>query len=274
MEEDSTPVVGAEDDGLDLSGEDSQDTSTEDAADSGDDDSSSDDTTDDNAPSDADDKSGDDDTSKESKSSDKAPAFDKDLDTWMEERGYGKPENDRERRIAQDARNSQRDFSKRSEANAAAKKLADNITKTAKEEVGDDLDPLAKDVANLKQELMTERQNRHLTEFVVGQIERGDPITEAETDAMGKLLAETAEKQGKAGVDFLTGDMDAWLYLARRNLGSDKADPNAISEKAKQEERNRIAKEQKAAGPNRSAKTQTPVKQESELEQIWKDDSI
>jgi len=279
MEEDSTPEAqnidtGGSSDDFDLSAEDhSQDSSDDTSADSSDDDSSN--TNDDNAPSDSEDDSANDDKkSKTEDSADKAPTFDKDLDKWAEDRGYGPLENDKERRIAQDARNSQRDFSKRAEASAQAKKLADNINQTAKEEIEDDADPLAKDVAQLKADLMTERQNRQVSEFVFSMSEAGTPVTVEESDAMGELLAETLKTDGKAGVDFLIKNIPRWHKLAKLELGIGQPDTDEISTKARQEERERIKKETNAAGPNRSAKSNAPVKGKDELTKIWEDDSI
>lgn len=275
MDKVSTPEETDVDSGLDLSGEDSRDDSVDTSADTTDDDAS--DSTDDSGPSGTDDKSGDDDKSTTDKaSSDKTPAFDKDLDNWMEDRGYGKPENDKERRIAQDARNSQRDFSKRSEAAAAAKKIADNVTETAKVEVNndDDADPLAKEVASLRSELTSEKQNRQISEYVYAMSESGKPVTMAESDAMGELLAKTLKEDGKAGVDFLLKNIPRWHRLAAMDLGTDKVDTDAISEKARNEERARVEKITNAGAPNRAAKTNSPAKPEDELTKIWKDDTI
>lgn len=277
MEEDSTPVASTDDD-LDLSGEDSRDDADDTTADSGDDsgtdDSNDDDGSDDNAPSGADDKSGDDEKSTDKSTDKKPPAFDKDLDKWAEERGYGSLETDKERRLAQDARNSQRDFSKRSEANKAAQKLADNVADSAKPDAtDDDADPLAKDVARLSNELNEERQNRRLTEFFVARSDSGNPVTQEEADVMGDYLKKVAETDGKAGVNFLIKDISRWHSLTQAEMGDDKSvNADEIAEKARKEERERIAKNSNAAGPTRSAKVTTPKKEVDALEKLWKDD--
>lgn len=277
MDKVSTPEEPDVDDGLDLSGEDSRDDAVDTSADTTDDDANSNEGDDDNGPSGTDDESGDDDKSTTDKaSSDKTPAFDKDLDKWMEDRGYDKPENDKERRLAQDTRNSQRDFSKRSEAAASAKKIADNVTDTAKEEVDndDDADPMAKRLATVEASLTTERQNRQISEFVYAMSEAGKPVTMAESDAMGELLAKTLKEDGKAGVDFLLKNIPRWHKLAAMDIGTDSVDTDAVSDKARKEERARIQKETNAGGPHKSAKNNAPVKGKDELTKIWEDDSI
>jgi hypothetical protein len=274
--DDAAIDAGGTGDDFDISAEDhSQDIVDDESADTSDvEDEISED---DNAPSDSDEDSADDKTNtEESDEVDKTPTFDKDLDKWAEDRGYGTLETDKERRMAQDARNSQRSFSKRSEAAAQAKKLADNIGETAKDEIADDADPLAKEVAELKQGLTTERQNRQISEYVLAMSTTKTPVTEEVSDAMGELLAQTAKTDGQAGVNFLIGNIGRWhkLAISELGVGDDSTDIDAVSDKVRKEERARIEKKQSAAGPTRSAKTNIPAKQISELEKIWNDDDI
>lgn len=277
MEEDSTPDNAAVDDGLDLSGEDSRDDTVDTSADSGDDASSSDAGDDDNAPSGADDKSGDDEKSTTDESDAKsAPALDKDIAEWAEKRGYGTDLNDRELKIAQDARNSQRSFSsRRSDAAEQAKKLADNVAEVAKDAAkDDDADPLAQRLSQVEARLMTSEQNRQLSDYVYGMSEAGTPVTMAESDAMGELLTQTAKEDGKAGADFLLKHISYWHQLAKNGLGTDRVDTDSVAEKVRQEERARLEKANKAAGPNRSAKQVVPAKAKDEIKDIWEDDNI
>lgn len=272
MEEDSTPGA-ADNDDLDLSGEDSRTDIDDTSADSGDDDSD----VDDNAPSDAEDEdSGDDDKSTTGDDDDagKAPVFDKDLDAWAEKRGYGPLENDRERRIAQDARNSQSDFTKRREAAAKLSKAAEE-TSVDKSKGDDDADPLAKEVGELRTELRTERQNRQLSEFLISASDAGTPVSTEEVEAMGEYLKKTHETDGETGVNFLLKDISRWHRLAALDMpAQNDGDTNAAADKARQEERARLAKKTAAAGPNRSAKATTTAKAKDEVKSIWEDDSI
>lgn len=273
MEEDSTPEAAA-DDGLDLSGEDSQDADVDTSADSGDDDDTSDSDTDDNAPSDADDESGDDDKSTTDKKTAKAPAFDKDIDAWAEKRGYGTDLTDRERRIAQDARNSQREVTKSAEAKKAADKISEAADKANPPAKDDKADPQTKRLDALERTLMTERDNRRISDYVTAMATTDTPVTEADVDAISNLLEKTLKTDGKAGVDFLLKDISRLHKLAQLDLGTDKVDTEAVSEKAKKEERARIEKKTKAAGPSRSAKNTVTSKTKDEVADIWADDSI
>lgn len=272
MGEVSTPDADDNDD-LDLSGEDSRNDIDDTSADTGDvEDQGSED---DNAPSDAEADSSDDDKSTtENDDAEKAPVFDKDLDAWAEKRGYGKLDTDKERRIAQDARNSQADFTRRREAAAKLSKAAADST-ADKSKDDDDADPLAKEVGELRTELRTERQNRQLSEFLISSSDAGTPVSTEEVEAMGEYLKKTHDTDGETGVNFLLKDINRWHKLA--SLDMDKGtegDSSEISDKVRAEERARLAKKTAAAGPSRSAKTTQPAKAANEVEAIWKDDNI
>ncbi len=214
---------------------------------------------------------GDDLTSKKdsAKADDKAPAFDADLDDWAEKTGHDKPETDRERKLLQDLRNSRRDYTADRQAKKAAADLQKTVAKATPKQDDDDavVDPLEKDVKALRAELNQERTTRIQSEYFT---ENG--VTADEVTVMGEILKEKADR----------GDMRAFEYLSdARNLGDlhdlvkirmSKAETTDVVEKAKLEERERLAKISKSGATTRSAKANTPAPKKDELTALWESD--
>ncbi len=201
-----------------------------------------------------------------------SPAFDADLDEWAEKTGRGKPETDRERKLMQDIRNGQRDYSRA----RAPKKTADDIAKVidgAKPKSRDPdpaADPLEVKYNQLESDLRMERDTRLRAEYVTE-----NNVTTEEAEVMGQILKEKADR----------GDMRTFEALAdARNMGDlhdlakmrmakgAPADSADVVAKAKQEERDRLAKISKAGGPSRSAKSTTPAAKKDELTALWESD--
>lgn len=247
---------------------------------SDDDDTSSTDDTDDNAPSDAvDDSTSDDKKSEEDKKTEEdAPAFDKDLDDWALKAGHGKLETDKERKLAQVARDSQRAFSR---GKAAESKTADAIKTTSKTENQDD-DTRTDDqkrLDNIEANQESETYQRRNTEYFLAMSEAGTPVTEEEGEMMAKILTEAKEQGDDAMVKSLLNNSKRWHQLAKVEISENSGDSDSSKtdediEKARLEERKRLEKRGQASSPSQSAKTNTPAKQKDEVKAIWDDDSI
>lgn len=253
----------------DTAGNDSKD-STDDkrTADSSDDSTSDDAATD--TKDDADDSA--DDSGK--KTAEKTPALDEDLEAWAKKKGYDKPDNDRERKLLQDLRNGERDFTRERQAKKTATDL-DSAIKDATPEAAkadDDGDPLEKDVAALKLELATERATRIRSEYFSANNPSDEEVT-----AMSEILKEKVDKAPtptakRATVEYWTDpeNIADWHDLAKIRVAKG-ADTSEVAEKAKREERERLAKETNSGGPTRSAKSTTTAPKKNELEELWKD---
>ena len=271
MEEDSTTdATGVDSDDFDLSAEDNiTSTSTADSSDT------STDVDDDNAPSDADDTSDDDESTDKSEAKD-APVLDKDLDDWAEKAGLGKPETERERRAVQIARDNQREFSRRQAAVKSAKQLETVVDETSKVGESDENDdPIMAKMNAIERQLAITDNNLRVSNFYNAMSEAGTPVSNEEAEVMGNLLKQTAETDGKAGVDFLLKDMSRWHKLAKLEMSNDNSDEvSEATEKARLEERQKLARKTQAKGPSTSAKNNAPAKQKDELSKIWEDDNI
>lgn len=219
----------------------------------------------------------------EGKADDKTPAkFDDDLDEWSEKRGYGKPETDRERKLAQDIRNNQRDFHKTSEG----KKTALEISKTigdldpAKTAVkgdggeGDDGDPVEKDVAAIKQELRDTKASQMRSEYFIQ-----NEVTPEEQVTMSEILKERVDRaktpEGKLrAFEYLTDPENTadWHALAKSRLATTTS-PGEIEDKARADERERLAKITASDGPDKNASTTSTKEDNSRHSQLmdrWK----
>src|ERR1035437_6992071 len=90
----------------------------------------------------------------------KESKFDKDLDEWAVKKGHEAPENDRERKLLQNLRDSDREFTKEREAKKGQKAI-ENALKTEKDELPvveeEIFDPLEKEVRELKRANANER---------------------------------------------------------------------------------------------------------------------
>lgn len=206
------------------------------------------------------------------KSDEKTPAFDADLDEWAEKTGHDKPENDRERKLLQDLRDSKRDFTR--ERQSKKNDGLDAAIKDAKPKDGkteDDADPLAKSFSNLEAKFETERAMRLRSEYY-----RTNDVTSEEDAAMIEIIKETGEKGNQARFAFLSNpdNMSDLHILAKNRIAAnstaDKTDETVT--KARQEERERIAKESKSGGPSRSAKGNTPPPKKDPLQELWESD--
>jgi hypothetical protein len=202
---------------------------------------------------------------------DKAPAkYDDDLDDWAEKRGYGKPETERERRLAQDARNNQRDYHKATDARKSADALSQTIanadpTKGTQGEPDPDDDPLEREIAGIKGDLLIERQNNQRLSFI-----QKNNVTPDEEAAMSAFLAEKVDKAPQAKKEQVfrywsdPDNMDELRAIAKSRISST-TDSGEIVDQAKREERERLAKITASNGPDRSASaTQTSSKTEDE----------
>lgn len=217
----------------------------------------------------ADDLTSNDDSADKKADETKTPAFDDDLDEWAEKTGHEKPDNDRERKLLQDLRDSRREFTRERQP----KKVADDLSKVIKaatpKDSADDtiVDPLEKDVKQLKSELAQERTTRMQESYF-----RENSVTNEEVEAMGEILKEKADH----------GDMKAFEYLSdARNLGDlhdlvkirmSKQDTTEVVEKAKQEERERLAKLSKSGATSKSAKATVAGGKKDELTELWESD--
>lgn len=207
---------------------------------------------------------------------DDAPAskFDDDLDEWIEKRGLAKPENDEQKQSYQDLRNGQREYTKSQQA-----KQKDNDVKSLSDKVNelnptddneeDDLDPLEKDVQEMKAQLREERVTRLQTEYFVE-----NNVTTEESEAMGAVLKELVAKEDtpqekKAALDYWTNPkrLSQWHQLAKARIG-EASDTDAIVDEATRKERERIAKESNANSPGRGAKTTTQGTKTPEQERL------
>jgi hypothetical protein len=254
---------GGNDDDFDLKSQDdpSQDDSIKDAAEKQDDDTKGDD----DQPSKSDDDKSEDDKKSDDDADDKdAPAskFDDDLDEWAEKRGLGKLENDKERQIAQLARDNQRDTRKGMQADKAKidvnRAIQDAKPEPKKDgEEDDERDP-AEIRAERAEEIALEERNLRLRSEYFTE----NNISDEESNAMGEILKEKVDKAAddkKSDVyDYWTNpeNLADWHSLAKARV-SGNTDTSAIEEKAAREERERIAKESNAKSPSRNASNRT-----------------
>ena len=212
----------------------------------------------------------DDDADKDADS--KTPPFDADLDDWAEKTGRGVPETDRERKLMQDIRNGQRDFSKSRtpKKNATELNKAIDKAKPDSKDDGDGLDPLEAKYDKLERDFQVERTTRLQSEYF-----SENKVTDEEVTVMGEILKEKADR----------GDMKAFEYLSdARSLDDlhdlvkirmskgDSVDTDGVVAKAREEERQRLAKASKSGGPSRSAKSTTPAAKKDELTALWESD--
>lgn len=196
--------------------------------------------------------------------------FDKDLDDWATKRGY-KLTDDSVRRIAQDARNAQRELRATQEANAVAAKLNSVLgdepatppaqNNTEADEHPEDpyyFDPDAelrkefKEFQNwTKQQLETSTGLRLQSEFV-----STNNVTEAESEAMVSLVKSEKEAGNLEAVRFLSDPKNLQtLYKLAKLEMAENANNDGVAEKVRAQERERLAKISQAGGPNRSSKS-------------------
>lgn len=205
------------------------------------------------------DNSGEDDNSNSSEEEDEnssASKFDDDLDEWAKKTNRAVPTTDSERKLLQEIRDGQREFSREQEAKKATAAVQDAMkdSKPAdnkQDDEGDDDDPLAKEVAELKASNRSERTARLQSEYFSTH-----PVTPEESKVMGEILKEKVDKGGQSAYDYWTNpdNLEDWHTLAKARLNAT-TDTTAIETEAARKERVRIAKEQQANGPSRNAKS-------------------
>lgn len=197
-------------------------------------------------------------TTKEATESAPAQQFDPDLDTWAEKRGLGKLTTDLEKKLAQDQRNQQREFSSKQEADKRAAEIAQAIEESAKEfnpepvvqiedDTFDDEDPVMKEIKQLRAEREQEKLERSRESYLLGS-----NASETEVREMGEILKEFAAQKDKASHDYFTSHTDKWHALAKARLAS-QVDNTELEQRAAQKERERLANIQKAQSPSMSA---------------------
>jgi hypothetical protein len=171
-----------------------------------------------------------------------ASQFDDDLDKWAEKRGYGKLETEKERRIAQDARNNQRDFHKGRGGDELNTQVEDVISN------GND-DDIRQEIAILKARDMTR-----------DYFDRNPNAKEYES-TMAELVKDEAEKRGDEAAYWLAQDLDRLYTLAKSKGATATAED---IEKARREERESLAQKQAAGVAPSAATTQTaPPKEDA-----------
>lgn len=212
------------------------------------------------------------------KTDDTTPAsnFDEDLDSWIEKKGYPKPETDEQKTALQEARNEQREFTRKRQAEKAAtdvKTLGDEIHKVkpdSQDEDDDEIDPIEKDVKELKADRDAERNTRLQSEYIMA-----NNVSTEEVKAMGTILKEMVDKEEsaadkKAVYDFWTNPkrLEQWHKLAKASMVDPATDKKIAADEAASAEREKIAKESHANSPGRGAKTTTSGTKTPEQERL------
>lgn len=189
-------------------------------------------------------------------SEDDAPAstLDADLGDWAAKRGMPAATTDEQKQAYQDLRDSQREFSRRKQAekdsensvelDQATKDLKKELSPDSDEDDDDDEDPLAKKVAELEADRNAERTTRLQSEFY-----SSNKVTDAEHKAILDIIKDKvtrpATTEGKLQAHSLWTHPSALpdlLELAKARIANS-TDPDTAAEAARQEERERIAKE-------------------------------
>jgi len=207
--------------------------------------------------SDSTDNSGEDDNSNSNEEEDEnssASKFDDDLDEWAKKTNRAVPTTDSERKLLQEIRDGQREFSREQEAKKATAAVQDAMkdsqpTDNKQDDEDDEGDPLAKKVSELEASNRSERTARLQSEYFSTH-----PVTPEESKVMGEILKEKVDKGGQSAYDYWTNpdNLEDWHTLAKARIGST-TDTTAIETEAARKERVRIAKEQQANGPARNA---------------------
>lgn len=182
--------------------------------------------------------------------------FDEDLDDWAEKRGFPKAESEEQKKSYQDLRDSQRDYTREQQAKKAqadVEKAAKDVKPDAVEDEEDYRDEAEIRADRVEKMIAEERALRLRSEYF-----RDNDLTSEESNAMGEILKEKVEKapddKKEAVYDYWTDpeNIEDWHLLAKAKVSAT-TDTSAIEEKARKEERARIAKESQASGANKSA---------------------
>lgn len=228
---------------------------------------------DDSETSESDDESEDDDESEtedadDEESDEDTSEFDDDLDAWAEKTHRAVPENDADRKILQELRNSQREYSRTQEAKKSGDKVKDAITSNKPETPKPDkkADPLEARLDRMEAERQEETNTRLRSEFF-----SSSDVSDEEATAMGEILTEKvteaktpAEKQAEYNYWTNPKHLKDWHALAKGRLAT-APDTAKIEADAARKTREKIAKESKANGSARNASnTRTSEKTEDQ----------
>lgn len=190
-----------------------------------------------------------------------APKFDTDLDEWAEKTKRPVPQDDRERALYQEIRDSQRDFSRSKQTKEATTEIAksiDAVKPADNKEEDDERDPVEIRQDEIENQLREERSLRVRSEYFAEK-----SVTADQSKVMGEILQEKVDRAAtpaakKAAFDYWTDptNLEDWHALAKARL-STTTDTTVVQEEAARKERERIAKESQAAGAIRNAKSTT-----------------
>lgn len=206
-----------------------------------------------------------------------APAseFDADIDDWAEKRFGAKPATDEQRKAYQESRNEQRDYTKAQQAkreSADAKALEDEINsaKPKAADDDDDVDPVERDVKDLKEKYEAQEVTRLQSEFYQSNKvseDEGKVIVDVFKEKMAKATTPEAKK---AAFDFWSkpGQLSDLLEIAKARIANGSDAASIAAEEAARKERERIAKESQANSPGRGAKTTTSGEKTPEQQRL------
>lgn len=200
---------------------------------------------------------------------------DDDLDQWAEKSGLGKLETDKERKLAQIARDNKREFHSKTQSKQAAadvdKTIAEVDPNKSKTKTDFD-DPLERKVADLEAANREERELRQRSEYFAE-----NKVTPEESTAMQAILKEKVDKapdhKKEAVFNFLSDpdNLAEWHEMAKARLATGTGDD--VADAVREEERERLAKLSQTKSPERSATSTVPKGQKSDDErrnEMWK----
>lgn len=227
---------------------------------------------DDSETSESDDESEDDDESEtedaDDESGEDTSEFDEDLDAWAEKTHRAIPESDADRKILQELRNSQREYSRTQEAKKSADKVKEAVDANKPEEPKPTkkADPLEARLDRMEAERREETNTRLRSEFF-----SSSDVSDEEATAMGEILTEklaeaksATEKQAEYSYWTNPKHLKDWHALAKARVAT-APDTAQIEAEAARKTREKIAKESKANGSSRSASnTRTSEKTEDQ----------
>ncbi len=206
----------------------------------------------------------------------KVDTIDDDIDSWAEKAGHEKPETEKERKLLQKLRDSQREFTKGQQAKKGTDQIKDVIRKeeeAAGPKKDDATDPIEKRLAAVEADRIEERTLRLRSEFFTANT-ISDSTSQVMADIFKEKVALAGTPEAKQRVIDYWSDpaqLQDWLDLAQARE-SKSSDKESIASEAAKNERERIAREQNASGVNRSAKSTVTKDQDSALDKLWKED--
>lgn len=198
--------------------------------------------------------------------------FDEDLDSWAEKTHRPVPTTDEARQVLQDLRDSQRQYTKEQQARKASKDFASTAEKLkedlpASEEEA--LDPLEKEVADLKRQNLEEKTSRLQSEFY-----QEHKITEETSSIMSTILTQKVDKASEKDkvkvLEYWSDPAQLPDLLELAEARQARSNKDVVAEEAAKKERERIAQASKAGGVVRNAKTSAETAKPDELMELWK----